>query len=453
MKDIYDDDDDEIIDECLVKEAKVNQIDNIYKISKGTLKIEIDNTIGSGFFLKFKRNNKPFYCIMTNNHVITSDYVDNNEKVTIIYENETKKLSFRLDPAERIIQCFKSIKNINIDVTIVEIIEKDGISNSFFLEPNTRDFQHVDGIDIQIVQYPGGEKLSYSNGKMAGIYPKNINMFYHDSGTEKGSSGSPIVLKGEETVIAIHKGKMKNNEKNVGIFIKSIIDTMGKYKKNGRGIEYYANGKKKYEGNFSNDKYEDIEAKFYYENGDLYIGGFKNGEKNGIGSIYMAKFEGHFLNDEYESGKLYSENREYYNGPFKNGKKEGKGVEYYKDGKIKYEGKFLDGKYEDDNGKYYYETGEIYTGQFKNGKIFGIGNKTKDNKVIHELKDGPDTEFDIIKRNLVLNLINIGKGIFNINCTRCNHPSKNHEKVDQILICKDCPEADNICMGRNSILK
>ena len=113
----------------------------------------------------------------------------------------------------------------------------------------------------------------------------------------------------------------------------------------------------------------------------------------------------------------------------------------------------MDGKYEDDNGKYYYETGEIYTGQFKNGKIFGIGNKTKDNKVIHELKDGPDTEFSIIKRNLVLSLINIGKGIFNINCTRCNHPSNNHEKIDQILICKDCPEADNICMGRNSILK
>jgi len=156
---------------------------------------------------------------------------------------------------------------------------------------------------------------------------------------------------------------------------------------------------------------------------------FSQKERDEIMACAEAKTEGlgegHFLNDEYESGKLYSENREYYNGPFKNGKKEGKGVEYYKDGKIKYEGKFLDGKYEDDNGKYYYETGEIYTGQFKNGKIFGIGNKTKDNKVIHELKDGPDTEFDIIKRNLVLNLINIGKGILEKQLKSLNQKQKN----------------------------
>ena len=51
-------------------------------------------------------------------------------------------------------------------------------------------------------------------------------MFFHNSSTQKGSSGSPIVFKGEETVIAIHRGATGNNGRNVGIFIKDIVEIM-----------------------------------------------------------------------------------------------------------------------------------------------------------------------------------------------------------------------------------
>ena len=55
----------DIIDEKLVNKSQINKIDNIIKISKGTVKIELTNgEKGSGFFLKFNRNNKPFYCLM-----------------------------------------------------------------------------------------------------------------------------------------------------------------------------------------------------------------------------------------------------------------------------------------------------------------------------------------------------------------------------------------------------
>jgi V8-like Glu-specific endopeptidase len=71
-------------------------------------------------------------------------------------------------------------------------------------------------------------------------------MFYHDASTLEGSSGSPIVLKGKEKVIGIHKGskKDKNNviKKNVGIFIGIVIEAIKEYKKNGEGKEYYENG-------------------------------------------------------------------------------------------------------------------------------------------------------------------------------------------------------------------
>ena len=109
--------------------------------------------------------------------------------------------------------------------------------------------------------------------------------------------------------------------------------------------------------------------------------------------------------------------------------KKGKGKEYYKNGKLKYKGKFKDDKYEDKNAKFYYENGEVYTGQFQKGRIFGKGYKTdNDGKKIKELNDGPDSEFDILKRNLVLNFLPLGD-IFNIKCNRCNHPSKNHIKL------------------------
>ena len=51
----------------------IDDISNIMKVAKGTVKIELDNDKGvaSGFFLKLERNNKEFYCLMTNAHVFT----------------------------------------------------------------------------------------------------------------------------------------------------------------------------------------------------------------------------------------------------------------------------------------------------------------------------------------------------------------------------------------------
>ena len=41
------------------------------------------------------------------------------------------KKKFKLDKNERIIECFND--SINIDITIIEIIEKDNIDDSYFL--------------------------------------------------------------------------------------------------------------------------------------------------------------------------------------------------------------------------------------------------------------------------------------------------------------------------------
>ena len=56
--------------------------------------------------------------------------------------------------------------------------------------------------EIYIVQYPKGNKLSYSEGKIINI---NNNELIHDASTTSGSSGSPILIKNTIEVIGIHK--------------------------------------------------------------------------------------------------------------------------------------------------------------------------------------------------------------------------------------------------------
>ena len=63
--------------------------------------------------------------------------------------------------------------------------------------------------------------------------------------------------------------------------------------KHGKGIEYYKNGTVKYEGEYINDKYEG-KGKYFYENGDFYIGEFLDNMSHGKGIDYYKK-TGNFI--------------------------------------------------------------------------------------------------------------------------------------------------------------
>ena len=74
-----------IFNEVYIRNNSIIKIDNIYTISKSTLLIKNGNIVGTGFFIKFmKSNNKPLYCLMTSEHMITSKMIE-NEKVLILY--------------------------------------------------------------------------------------------------------------------------------------------------------------------------------------------------------------------------------------------------------------------------------------------------------------------------------------------------------------------------------
>ena len=226
---------------------------NKFIISNCTVKIIINvNEVASGFLLKFIRNNnKPFYCLMTNEHVITDDLVQSKKEISIINEDAKIKLFLKLDEEDRIIKCFKEI--LNIDISLVEIIPKDKIDVSHFLTPNTN-YSQLGQINqyIQVAQYPSGGPLSFSEGKILGFHCEKGHYFYHNASTEFGSSGGPIVLKGDHKVFGIHKGATSDRRYNIGIFIGNIIEIMKEYKRQGKFKEFYINGNLKYEENPNN---------------------------------------------------------------------------------------------------------------------------------------------------------------------------------------------------------
>ena len=69
------------------------------------------------------------------------------------------------------------------------------------------------------------EEIEYDKGKIIFV-PKNDYKFLHSCNTDPGSSGGPIILINNFSVIGLHKGYDKENNKNVGIFLREIINNI-----------------------------------------------------------------------------------------------------------------------------------------------------------------------------------------------------------------------------------
>ena len=92
-------------------------------------------------------------------------------------------------------------------------------------------------------------------------------------------------------------------------------------------------------------------GKAFYDDGEYYEGQWKNNLRHGKGIQFYKngkiKYEGDFSEDYFEgNGKLFKENGDYYEGQFEKDLKHGKGIEYYSDGKIKFKGIWILDKFE-----------------------------------------------------------------------------------------------------------
>ena len=109
--------------------------------------------------------------------------------------------------------------NREFDFTIIEIINKDNISN-FLSVIEDIDQNNYENEQIFSLHYPRGKNLMFSFGKIKEMI--EYNLFYSLS-TSLGSSGCPIILFNNTKVIGIHFGYDDRNVYNQGISIEKII--------------------------------------------------------------------------------------------------------------------------------------------------------------------------------------------------------------------------------------
>ena len=194
------------------------------------VRIETQQLIGTGFFLKKQIKNEFKYFLFTCEHVITKDDFNSKIAINLHYgkKNNEKKKKIVLDNKKRFIACFGGEK----DVTVIEILKSDDIPEDKYL--------------LADLNYKYGYN-KYKNGKffLAGypndpIYHKERHIssgeiksiegfeFEHSIDTRAGSSGAPICFIENLGVIGIHKQGNTKKSINYGTFIGVILDDLEK---------------------------------------------------------------------------------------------------------------------------------------------------------------------------------------------------------------------------------
>ena len=126
-------------------------------------------------------------------------------------------------------------------------------------------------------------------------------------------------------------------------------------RKNGKGKEYYEDGKIKFEGEYKKGK--KVEGKCYNNEGEIFLVIVKDSKGKELFNNGNLKFEGEYLNGKRWKGKGYNYDgkeefeikngegfiKEYddigkllFEGDYLNGERNGKGKEYYKNGNLKF---------------------------------------------------------------------------------------------------------------------
>ena len=214
---------------------------------------------GSGFFCEIKVNNRLMKVLFTNYHVI------NNLNSDIKIEHNKEKKIIKL--SENRFKC----TNEELDYTCIEILKEDGFNNYFKIDKNiniNNPYEEYKYDDYVMIQYPGGDDVSFAQGYINNI--KDYNIIYTMK-TEYGSSGSPLILDTRNLkIIGIHYQKSsKNNDEKKAIFIKYIIQDIEKQLQNNNNNNKFNDYN--YYNNNNNYNYNNTFNNFNYNNNNFNI--------------------------------------------------------------------------------------------------------------------------------------------------------------------------------------
>jgi len=150
----------------------------------------------------------------------------------------------------------------------------------------------------------------------------------------------------------------------------NVLDEMKKFEKASRKMKLIG-----YYGERVKDLKEGT-GQYYYLNGDMYDGEWKNDKKHGEGKYKFYnkgdRYEGQWREDRIDGkGTYYYANGDKYDGLWKEDKREGFGVFYYANGD-KYDGEWSKDQMQG-RGMMYYANGSKFSGDWKNNLINGRG--------------------------------------------------------------------------------
>ena len=273
------------IDFNTFEKIKYQKENNICKIFKN------DQAIGTGFFCDIPGEYKTRKALITAYHVLGDDYLKIGNEIQISINDNKKLNKIKIDNKRRI------YGSEEFDITIIEILNKDGLFKNNLLEIDEKIFNNDINLNneytnksIYILHFPKGRFSSFSDNIIIKIDKDNI--IQHLCSTEGGSSGSPILDLQSLKVIGIHQGADISRKFNYGLIIKDPIINFNKENKISLIIKnpYHYIGEKIY---FFGHDYNDI----YYD---------KINNKNAILKINgeICKFKNNFIPKKYGEYKV-----------------------------------------------------------------------------------------------------------------------------------------------------
>ena len=206
----------------------IEEINKLFEKDKAMCKISYETLDkkqgkGSGFFCKLD-NFHIKYALFTNNHVLGEFNIKIGKKINFEYLAKSL-LGYKMSKKQiEITEERRVFTNKELDYTCIELFESDGIYDYFQIDPNLFEYDNTYLInnDIFILQYPNGNDISFSYGKILSAKDNDIQ---HNASTEGGSSGSPIIIRCKENyVIGLHSGFIKKRQYNIAITFISILD-------------------------------------------------------------------------------------------------------------------------------------------------------------------------------------------------------------------------------------
>ena len=242
---------------------KKEEIFNLFEMEKSMCKISYENmkgeTVkGTGFFCEIDIKFPIKYALITNNHVLNELNIEIGN--TIHFEclelQKSNKNSSYIKKEIKITDKRKVFTNKELDYTCIELFKSDGILDYFKIDPKLFkcDKNNLINNDIFILQFPNGNDLSFSYGKILSIKDNKMN---HSASTDGGSSGSPIIRRSEENnIIGLHYGGIKNKD-NLATCFDSILDNIKKQHYNEINCIYIID-KNETEINLLHDYSEDV---------------------------------------------------------------------------------------------------------------------------------------------------------------------------------------------------